>query len=415
VNGRPTPPEPHPRAPRDLPAALYASPNVLAGFYARFRVADRLLLTGHSHQAWPDVSFAAQQRAWLDAADLVDAKWEQAATQAEGVRAGFRRLIGDPDGEIALGQSTHELVTRLLSALPLADRPRLVTTDAEFHTIRRQLDRLREAGLDVVIVAGRPADSVAERMAAAIDERTACALMSSVYFETAEIVPSLDVVAQACARHGAALLVDAYHHLNVVPFDLTSMGLAGAFVTGGGYKYCQLGEGNCFLRVPPHAPLRPVLTGWFSEFTALERGGARGVEYGRGADRFAGATYDPTSHYRGAAVFAFHEEMGLTPALLREVSRHQVGVLMRAFDALDADPAIAHIEPIPDERRAGFLAIRSPLAGRLSEGLRARGVSTDARGDLLRFGPAPYLCDDQLAAAMARFGELLRSSVSQLR
>ena len=24
-----------------------------------------------------------------------------------------------------------------------------------------------------------------------------------------------------------------------------------AFVVGGGYKYCQLGEGNCFLRVPP--------------------------------------------------------------------------------------------------------------------------------------------------------------------
>ena len=24
-----------------------------------------------------------------------------------------------------------------------------------------------------------------------------------------------------------------------------------AFITGGGYKYCQLGEGNCFLRVPP--------------------------------------------------------------------------------------------------------------------------------------------------------------------
>ena len=46
------------------------------------------------------------------------------------------------------------------------------------------------------------------------------------------------------------LLVDAYHHLNVVPFDIDSSGLQEAFVTGGGYKYCQLGEGNCF---PPGA------------------------------------------------------------------------------------------------------------------------------------------------------------------
>jgi len=133
----------------------------LAEHYSRFRVSERVLLTGHSHQAWPDVSFDAQQRAWLDAAALVDDKWERAAAVADDVRAGFRRLLNDPDGEIALGQNTHELVVRLLSAVlarsggsggsgreDFADssltRPtRLLTTDGEFHTIRRQLDRRR--------------------------------------------------------------------------------------------------------------------------------------------------------------------------------------------------------------------------------------------------------------------------------
>ena len=42
--------------------------SALAVHYSRFRVSDRILLTGHSHQAWPDVGVAAQQRAWLDAA-----------------------------------------------------------------------------------------------------------------------------------------------------------------------------------------------------------------------------------------------------------------------------------------------------------------------------------------------------------
>src|SRR4029453_3395327 len=243
----------------------------LARHYSRFKVAERLLLTGHSHQAWPDVGFEAQQQAWLDAAEFVDAKWERAAQQASLVQAGFRRLLGDPDGDIALGQNTHELVTRLLSALPLRDRPKLVTTDGEFHTIRRQLDRLAEAGLEIVKTPARPADTLAERLAVAVDDRTACVLVSSVLFETAEIVPGLDLVATRCARRGAALLVDAYHHLNVVPFDVRSLGFAEAFVTGGGYKNCQLGEGNCFLRVPPGCQLRPVLTGWFSEFEARDR------------------------------------------------------------------------------------------------------------------------------------------------
>src|SRR5918995_1507285 len=67
--------------------------------------------------------------------------------------------------------------------------------------------------------------------------------------------------------------------------------------------------------------------------------GGRGVEYGAGAARFAGATYDPTSHYRAAAVFAFHVDQGLTPERLRALSRHQVGLLKTAFEALDVDPA----------------------------------------------------------------------------
>ena len=380
----------------------------LAAHYSRFRVSERLLLTGHSHQAWPDVGFEAQQRAWLDAAELVDEKWGRAGEEAARVQAGWKRLLGEPGGEIALGQNTHELVTRLLSALPLRDRPRLVTTDGEFHTIRRQIDRLGEEGFEAVRVPARPAGDLAERLARAVDRRTAGVLVSSVLYDTAEIVPGLDRLASACSTDGVTLLVDAYHHLNVLPFDIRALGLEQAFVTGGGYKYCQLGEGNCFLRVPPGCRLRPVLTGWFAEFGSLEHaGGRRVVEYGPGAAAFAGATYDPTSHYRAAAVFDFHQAQGLTPHALREISRHQVGLLKRLFESLDVNPSIARVESIPDERRAGFLAVRSPRADNLWSRLRAHRVLTDFRGDVLRIGPAPYLTDDQLRRTIAALGEVL--------
>ena len=38
---------------------------------------DRLHVAAHSHHPWPDVSFEAQQRAWLDAAELIDQKWDR--------------------------------------------------------------------------------------------------------------------------------------------------------------------------------------------------------------------------------------------------------------------------------------------------------------------------------------------------
>ena len=219
------------------PEALYGSPNALALHYRRFRVADRLLLTGHSHQAWPDVGFEAQQRAWLDAAEYLDDKWERAFAMADRVRRGFAGLLDDSDGAIALGANTHELVVRWLSALPLTRRPRLVTTTGEFHTIRRQLDRLAEEGIAVVKVPALPAATLAERLAHAVDDRTAAVLVSAVLYENAHIVPNLAHVLAACRRAGAELLVDAYHALDVVPFSLQRDRLLEACVVGGGYKY----------------------------------------------------------------------------------------------------------------------------------------------------------------------------------
>jgi kynureninase len=383
------------------PDELYQSPNRLAPEYRAFRVTERLLLTGHSHQAWPDCAREGLLRAWDDAALLVDEKWERAFAVAARVRRGFAALLDDAEGEYALAMSTHELLVRFLSALPLRTRPRLVTTDGEFHAARRQLDRLAEEGIAVVKVPAAPAATVAERLAAAVDDRTAAVLVSAVFFENAHRVPALGALAEACARHGAELLVDAYHALGVVPLSMSAEGLNGAFVTGGGYKYLQLGEGNCFLRIPPGRAFRPVVTGWFSEFSALAAERPDALTYGAGPDRFAGSTYDPTSHYRAAAVFDFFEREGLTPAFLREVNQHQVGRLAERFDALDLDPAVIRRDrTTPLEGLGGFLALTAPRARELSRALLARGVFTDARRDVLRLGPAPYLSDSQLDAAM---------------
>lgn len=394
------------------PEDFRVDPNPIAPHYSRFRVEERILLSGHSHQAWPDAGFHGQLAAWADAAELVDKKWGRAEEMANRVRAGYARIMGARAEEIALGVNTHELVVRFLSALPLLERPRLVTTDGEFHTIRRQLDRLAEAGvLEIAKVPALPTDSAAERLAAAVDGRTAAVLASSVLYRNAQIVPGLGRVLDVCRRAGAELLVDAYHQMNVVPLDLEADGLAGAFVTGAGYKYCQLGEGNAFLRVPPdRADLRPILTGWFAEFAHLTERPSGGVPYDSGPTRWAGATYDPTSHYRAAHVFAFHEDQGLTPELLRAVSRHQVSRLAERFDALDLDPRIVTRDrSVSLDRIGGFLSLTSPHAGALHHALHARDVFTDLRGDVLRLGPAPYLCDAQLDAGIEALGDIARS------
>jgi kynureninase len=209
-------------------------------------------------------------------------------------------------------------------------------------------------------------------------------------FEDSRIVPGLGELASAV---DAELLVDVYHAFGVMRVPLPET----VWVVGGGYKYLQLGEGNCFLRLPPQADeLRPAFTGWYSEFAELaaeKRPGA--VEYPKGGMRFAGATYDPTSHYRAARVFDFFAEQGLTPNALRESYLRQTQLLAEALD-------------VPGDREdyGGFLALEVANAEDVSRRLARDGVMTDSRGDYLRLGPAPYLADAQLEAAVGRVLEL---------
>ena len=372
---------------------LTDSSNALAPFYTDFNVSNRLLLTGHSHQAWPNCAKNGLEKAWQDAAKSVDQKWQLAFEKAEQVREGFRHLLDDPKGEIVLGASTHDLIVRFLSALPLQNKPRLVTTDGEFHSLRLQLDKLSEKGIEIVKIPTDSLDSISDRIISALDDRTSAVLVSSVFFETGRIVPLLNQVAEACVRLGIPFLVDIYHALNVVPFSVIQDGLESAFIVGGGYKYCQLGEGNCFLRLPPNCRLRPVITGWFSEIAPHSSSVMR---------HFAGSTYDPISHYRAVEVFRFFQENELYPDLLRQVSQHQLQILMDAFDNLDLSPQlITRDKSLNRHQFGGFLALKTPIADSICTELQKRGVFTDSRGEFLRFGPAPYLTDDQLKESMS--------------
>ena len=390
---------------------LYSSPNALAKYYRKFKVSERLLFTGHSHQAWPDCGFEGQKKAWFDAAEFVDNKWEKAFEKAEAVKKGFSKLLDDENGHITLGQNTHELVVRFLSALPLKKKPKLITTYGEFHTIRRQLDRLQEEDIEIIKIPTENLDELPGRIIEKIDDNTAAVLVSKVFFKTGQIAQQFSEVLSACKQFGAELLIDVYHVLNVTPFSVKNEKLEEAFFVGGGYKYCQLGEGNCFLRFPKECKLRPVITGWYSEFSALSNTQNKNiVNYGRGSDLFAGATYDPTSNYRAAEVFNFFHEQNLTPEFLRKVSKHQIELISKLFDEADLDKdKITRDYQTSLKNIAGFLVLTSSSAGEISNKLKKEGVFTDFRGKSLRIGPAPYISDEQIKSAMDKLIKVARS------
>ena len=394
-----------------MPTSL--DPRALRAHYTQFLsvpvgAPGRILLTGHSHQAWPDAARAGQDEAWADAAAHVDDKWARVFAVQGELRSYIAERIGARANELAFASSTHELVTRFLSALELRRRPHLVTTTGEFHSMNRQLRRLGEEGVEVTWVEATPAETLAERLAAAVRDTTAAVLVSSVLFETSTIVAGLDGLAARARACGARMLVDAYHAWHVVPFSLADLGGDDVFVVAGGYKYAQWGEGTCFLRVPPGHGLRPVYTGWFAGFAELEarHDHAHPVGYAEdGATAFAGSTFDPASFYRAVAVTRFARAQGMEPAALRALSLRQTQRIIDGAHALGLDVAT----PVAPVQRGGFVAIETPRAAELVTALRRDGIYTDARGARLRLGPAPYVTDDDLDAAMAAVARATRA------
>ncbi|HRI72705.1 MAG TPA: hypothetical protein PK156_51065, partial [Polyangium sp.] len=140
--------------------------------------------------------------------------------------------------------------------------------------------------------------------------------------------------------------------------------------------------------------LRPVDTGWFADFAALEKERSSRVDYGPGGDRFSGATFDPSPFYRADAVLRHFDRFGLTLGHLRAISLRQTARIMAVLD--DAGLGANILTPREDACRGGFVAIRCAHAENVVARLRDRGIFCDSRRDILRLGPAPYLFDEEI-------------------
>lgn len=382
--------------------------------FSRFRNAapERINLAAHSHHDWPDVSFAAQEAAWTDAARLAGNKWDIVFGEIiPAVQAGISRQLNLPDpSTIAFAPNTHEFLRRLLSCLPTQRPPRVLTTSAEFHTARRQLARLAEEGLILLDeVAAEPFATLPARVHAAMATGGHDLIyVSQVLFNSGATLGDLAAFAHTIPSPSTLLAVDGYHGYLALPTDLSAIADR-AFYIAGGYKYAMAGEGCCFMHCPPGYGPRPRDTGWFAAFGALTAPPGSSVGYSADGGRFLGATFDPTGLYRMRAVLYWLAKQRLDATIIHD---HAIALMRQFLSGLDglglADLSrTSVITPLHDATAHGnFLAFRTRHAGALEAALAKRGIATDHRGDVLRFGFGLALSEPDIATALDRMAGL---------
>lgn len=366
-------------------------------FSKALSVPGRLHMAAHSHHLWPDATLAGQVEAWEDAVVLADHKWDKALGEVYPAAQGLvaRELSLPSSDSVVFAPNTHTLLAVLKSAIER--RPvRILSTDGEFHSFRRQAQRWAEAGeVELTLVEADRPDFAERFLSAARTGTYDLIFVSHVFFKSGFVFDRVWELAELARPEGPWVVVDGYHGFRAVPTDLSAVADR-IFYVAGGYKYAMAGEGAAFLHAPAGFGPRPVLTGWYAEFGDLE-GPPGGVGYTRDAARFMGATFDPSGLYRFVAAGRMLEAEGLSTAAIAD---HVGGLQRRLLDQLAATPlgAAEVLNPPGEGPQARFLALRHEKANAWKHALAQKGVVVDVRDDVLRTGLSIYHDEGDLEA-----------------
>jgi len=368
----------------------------------------RLHLAAHSHHLWPDASFDGQVECWTDAARLADRKWDRIMGEVwpraqQSVAAELDTQMPDA---IVFAPNTHELLVRLFAAASDKWPVKVLTSDGEFHSARRQFARWEEAGAALVErIATEPFESFSQRFL----ERARSGdhdfiFVSQVLFGSGRTFDPVAELAALGRPEGPWVVIDGYHAFMAIESPFTADAARSAFYLGGGYKYAMAGEGCAFLHAPPGFGERPRITGWYAEFEDLTLPPGH-VGYAKDAMRFMGATFDPSALYRFLAVKAMLAAETLTT---RRISAHVAALQARLLDAIRETPLgeAELLNPLNEGDHARFLAIRSPKAANWCDALFGKDAVTDVRGDVLRIGLGLYHDEDDIDAFAAHAAAL---------
>jgi len=356
---------------------------------------DKLHFAPHSHHYWPDITREAQLEYWDDSAKYVDDKWEYFFTHKIPQT---QKLIADtlnlsyPE-QIVFAPNTHEFITRLLSCLPQKKQIKILTTNSEFYSFNRQIDRLNEE--ELFSIKKIPTNPIKDFQRAFINEinntQYDFIFFSQVFFNSGFALENFNQIIDSI-NYNPIIVMDGYHGFMAIPTDLKKIEDR-CFYISGSYKYAQGGEGCCFMHIPKNCELRPINTGWFARLDQLGSEEDR-VTYSNNGMRFAGSTIDFSPLYRLHASMNLFKEKEITISIIHEhVQRLQNKFLEQLKTIHHTELNLNNLLFNDLKHHGHFLTFQlknNSITKALHLRLKEAGIITDYRSNKIRFGFSIY-------------------------
>lgn len=338
-----------------------------------------------------------------------DAQWGYLLGKRAGFIEHWRGIIGAPEGSLTTCENVTQGLHMLMTALPperLSGKRVLVAADCfpSNHFLLTKLQDRLGFTLETVPMRQGAAWVEPEDFLAHWGPDVAVALLTWVASTTSHRIDLPAMVAHGRAM-GSLIGVDITQGAGLLPFDVADPAVD--FTISTSLKWMCGTPGAGILHVAPDliSQCQPELRGWFSQpdpFNwALDR-----FAYAPDIRRFDNGT--PGCMAAIASLPALDWHAAQDHAALLAQNRRQTARIIAAADEMGLDL----ITPRAETARGGSVMLRLPdshPAPQIVAALRAAGIATDGRGQILRTSPGPVTTDDGVQTLVTALRHLLHS------
>lgn len=322
----------------------------------------------------------------------------------DGLRTSAARLLNATATDIAVGPSETVMMASLAWAVSPPAGSTIVATRITHPSTVYPWCRVAEAtGARLHWVPARDQYVDPEALEAAIGPETAVVCLSHVEYGSGQ-VHDLKRITERAHRHGAIVVVDATQSAGQVPIDVQDSGVDA--VAASSYKWLcgPFGAGFIYL-APSLQGLNPGILGWRSHRDMWDFQADR-LDLPEGAIRYEFGTMGYGSAL-GAKLAIDH----LLDIGIDRIAAHNQRLAGRLVDGLRARGATI-LSPQDEAERSATVAARFATADavRLARGLKDEGVVMSRRQDFLRFSPHLYNSAADIDRALAALDGLLRGA-----
>jgi kynureninase len=348
-------------------------------------------LVSHSMGAAPVRARDALEAYWEEWATDGPEAWERWLPRIAQIADGIGAIVGAAPGTLFLGPNVSVLQAAVASCIDFKhERNEVVYEALQFPSLTYVWREWERYGAVIRIVKSDDGRTIpTERIAQAITEKTAIAVISHAYYVSGALA-DVRAIQKRCRDAGALLCVDAYQTTGIYPYDVTEWDLD--LVTGGSHKWLCGGPGCGWIYVKPSllSNFRPAVTGWMAH-----------------ARPFA---FEPAPIVHAASMYRFGHGTPAIPGYAAAAPGHEiiasVGVrqirernvrLTERLVAMARERGLRVNSPLAAERRTGWIGLDFEGSESVCRQLIAQRVFVDYRpGCGIRVGPHFYTEDAEI-------------------